>query len=73
MVSEELLSEILLCLESVPCQFWACDGPTLEPVPMATCLRCEVLAKVRVASGLPARSSDDMTFEEHDEHRRKYL
>lgn len=47
----QLLAEVRDTLERVGCQFWACQGPTLEPVDMVTCFRCVTLAKVRAALG----------------------
>lgn len=40
-------------LAAVDCQFWACKGPTLFPLPMVTCTRCRVLARIRRHLGLP--------------------
>lgn len=68
-ISLALLAETIETLERVGCQFWACDGPTLEPVDMKTCYACETLAKLRVAAGRPARTSDDLTAEEAIELR----
>jgi len=43
---KELLEESLGTLERMPCQFWACEGPTLRPKHMITCCRCSLLAKL---------------------------
>ncbi len=51
--SAALLAEVAGALEQVGCQFFACDGPTLEPVDMVTCFVCDLLARVRVAIGQP--------------------
>lgn len=53
-MAEPLIAEALDSLERAGCQFWACDGPTLEPVDMLTCHRCATVAKLRVAIGRPA-------------------
>lgn len=58
-VPGKLLSDIIEVLEDVGCQFFACDGPTLEPRDMITCHRCEVLAKARVAAGRTAHDEYD--------------
>jgi len=50
-VEDELLADAIDSLERVGCQFWACEGPTLTPVPMKTCHRCDVLARLRAAAG----------------------
>lgn len=42
-----LLEEAVESFERVGCQGRFCDGPTLEPVDMVTCHRCEALAKLR--------------------------
>lgn len=44
--TDNLLREALDVLMDVPCQFWACEGPTLRPVAMITCRRCEAVAKL---------------------------
>ena len=46
-LSRGLLNEIVDSLARAGCQFWACEGPTLEPIDMKTCHRCETLAKVQ--------------------------
>ena len=40
------------------CDFWACKGPTLFPIPMVTCYRCRTLARLRRRLGLPIRGAD---------------
>jgi hypothetical protein len=45
-VTDELLALAVDALERVDCQFWACEGPTLEPIPMVTCFRCSTLARL---------------------------
>ncbi len=42
-----LLVDVVDSLEHVGCQFDHCTGPTLQPVDMRTCHRCEVLERVR--------------------------
>lgn len=42
-----LLAESLEVLERTPCAFWACKGPTLRPIDMVTCIRCELVAKLQ--------------------------
>jgi hypothetical protein len=63
-VPTDLVAEVVETLERVGCQFDFCDGPTLDPVPMGTCYRCETLAKVRVAAGLPPRDAEELTASE---------
>ena len=46
-----LLRESLQTLERTPCQFWACQGPTLQPIDMVTCYRCATLAKLQQRFG----------------------
>jgi hypothetical protein len=53
MTDEQLLTESVEILEHVGCQFWACEGPTLEPIEMTTCGRCLTLARLRQRLGLP--------------------
>ena len=38
-----LVSEIIECLDRVPCQFWACEGPDEPPKDMITCHVCQML------------------------------
>lgn len=45
----ELLADTIDVLERVGCQFWACEGETLEPIAMVTCYRCSTLARLRAA------------------------
>lgn len=59
-----LLIESIEMLEEVGCQFDFCDGPTLEPVDMVTCRRCDLLARLRIAAGRPPRRDDELTREE---------
>ncbi len=68
-VPAKLMIQVLDTLERVECQYWACDGPTLEPVAMVTCHRCATLALVRVTFGEPPRRADEMTAEEAMEAR----
>ncbi|GLZ62838.1 hypothetical protein [Micromonospora sp. NBRC 107095] len=49
-IDSELLDDTIDVLERVGCQFWACDGPTLEPVDMKTCAACALLARLRAAA-----------------------
>ncbi|GAA0550077.1 hypothetical protein GCM10010172_35190 [Paractinoplanes ferrugineus] len=64
-----LLAESLEALERVGCQVDFCDGPTLEPVDMRTCFVCELIAKLRVDQGLPARRADELTWAEAERQR----
>ncbi|GAB7044935.1 hypothetical protein [Catenuloplanes indicus] len=45
-MTPELLAEAINSLERVGCQFWACEGPTLDPIDMVTCYRCTTLGKL---------------------------
>lgn len=47
MSDDELLADSLDELESVGCQFWACKGPTLNPIDMVTCNLCRLIAVLR--------------------------
>lgn len=42
-----LLTDLIDSLERCGCQFWACEGETLEPIDMVTCHRCALLAQLR--------------------------
>jgi len=53
-IADGLLVESLATLEHVGCQFWACEGPTLEPIDMVTCRVCELIARLRDTLGRPA-------------------
>lgn len=59
--TEGLVLEAIEALERIGCQFFACDGPTLEPVNMSTCFVCDLLARLRVEAGLPPRRDDELT------------
>lgn len=39
-IRADLAREVLEILEPTPCAFWACPGPDVEPVYMATCRPC---------------------------------
>lgn len=53
MVSDaDLLADALDALERAGCQFFACGGPTLEPIGMVTCYRCVEVARLRERLGL---------------------
>ncbi len=39
----------LSVLEDMPCQFWACEGPDVEPEAMVTCYVCRALHDLRAA------------------------
>jgi hypothetical protein len=47
----ELLEESLDALARMECQFFACDGPTLRPIHMVTCFRCELVARLAARLG----------------------
>lgn len=49
----KLLTEALHALELSGCQFWACEGPTLEPIAMITCHACAAMARLRQRLGQP--------------------
>lgn len=68
-MSAHLLAESLDALERVGCQFDFCDGPTLEPAELRTCFVCELIAKLRVAAGLPPRRDDELTWDEQEQRR----
>lgn len=57
----ELLTESVDALERLGCQFQFCDGPTLEPIDMVTCYRCDLLARLRAAIGRPPRLPGEET------------
>lgn len=63
-IRSELLAAAIETLERVGCQFFACDGPTLEPEPMITCHACATLAQLRVAAGRPASLAEELTTED---------
>lgn len=49
----QLLATALESLERVGCDFWACEGPTLDPIDMITCHRCLTVAELRQRLGRP--------------------
>jgi hypothetical protein len=49
---EKLIKESLEVLERISCQFWACEGPTLKPKHMITCMRCALVAKLQKRLGV---------------------
>ncbi|GAA0550259.1 hypothetical protein GCM10010172_35460 [Paractinoplanes ferrugineus] len=54
-VPNDLLNDVVASLEQVGCQFDYCTGPTLKPVDMRTCHRCDALARLQ---DLIARSAN---------------
>lgn len=48
-----LLNECWALLERTECMFFACKGPTIYPIDCITCIRCELLAKLRQYFGEP--------------------
>lgn len=52
MDDEALLRRVLETLERAGCQFWACEGPTLEPIDMVTCHACHTVALVSARLGI---------------------
>jgi len=73
-IATDLLEEAIDALDRVGCQFEHCDGPTLDPVPMCTCYRCDIIARLRVVAGQPARRADEMTAGERiDDNIRRYM
>jgi hypothetical protein len=66
----DLLTEALDSLERAGCQFWHCEGPTLEPVDMSTCHRCVAVAQLRVRLGQPPSYPEETrTYLRASEHR----
>lgn len=59
---ESLLRESLTALEMAGCQFWACKGPTLRPIPMTTCVVCQSIARLRRRLGQPIREGIEGCF-----------
>jgi hypothetical protein len=49
---KKLLEDALDSLIRVGCQFWGCEGPTLRPINMTTCYRCESVAKLAKRLGV---------------------
>lgn len=43
----DLTAEMIETLERIGCQFFACEGPTLNPIDMVTCHVCSLLARLR--------------------------
>lgn len=60
-----LFEDVLDVLQRIDCLFWACEGPTLRPIPMVTCCRCNLLAK------LSKRLGKYETIKQRDESCRK--
>jgi hypothetical protein len=63
-IPQELLLDAVDALDRLDCQFFACNGPTLEPEDMVTCFRCSTLAQLRAAAGQPPRRSDELSATE---------
>ena len=65
MSDKELLEESLEVLQRIPCQGWACEGPTLRPKHMITCFRCAHVATLakRLGCYVP-RSQRDLNKDE---------
>ena len=42
-----LLNECWIVLERIDCMFPHCEGPTIHPIDCVTCIRCELLARLR--------------------------
>jgi hypothetical protein len=57
-----LITETVEALERAGCQFWACEGPTLEPVSMLTCNVCAVLAQWQAVLDQAKASHDPEAF-----------
>jgi hypothetical protein len=55
-VPNPLLADVVESLERVGCQFDHCTGPTLKPVDMMTCHRCDALGRLRSLLGLSVSS-----------------
>ena len=41
------------------CSFFACPGPDVEPIAMATCSFCGLMAELAQRAGRPVQSADD--------------
>ncbi len=48
-VSIEVIEDAIAALVSAGCQFWACKGPTLNPIPMITCNACAAVGVLSAA------------------------
>jgi len=69
----ELLTAVLDVLEHAGCQFWACEGPTLEPIDMVTCNACATVARLRQRLGKPIRQGVEGSFPLGEMTRDEYL
>jgi hypothetical protein len=69
----ELLAAALDVLEHAGCQFWACEGPTLEPIDMVTCGACATVAQLRQRLGKPIRQGVEGSLPSGKEARDEYL
>jgi hypothetical protein len=67
------LRESLETLERVDCQFWACKGPTLHPIPMTTCQVCSLIARLRRRLGLPIRQGIEGSYPISQDSYRRYI
>ena len=73
-ISGELLADVIDGFERVGCQFEFCNGPTLEPEDMITCLRCHTLARLRVLVGAEPRWADEGTWEQrHTDYMQHHM
>jgi hypothetical protein len=67
----ELLAEALDALEMAGCAFWACDGPTLRPKDMRTCIVCSTIARLRRRLGIPVKQGTEGQSPIADERYRR--
>lgn len=44
---KEFLEHVLESITYMPCVFWACDGPDVPFVDMATCALCRTIQDIR--------------------------
>jgi hypothetical protein len=51
----DLARELLDELDESLCAFWACPGPDVEPVAMATCRVCSTIHRLRSLTGQAPR------------------
>lgn len=67
------LRESLEVLERAGCQFWACMGPTLHPIPMTTCCVCSLIARLRRRLDQPIRQGIEGSYPVSREDERRYM
>ena len=63
-----LLNECLDVLERTHCMLSMCKGPTIHPIDCVTCIRCELVAKLRQYFGEPTEERfEELTSKEISE------